>query len=168
MGAHAAMRVVSLPAYFGCCAAACRLHAQHMSLFLVFARPQADSLQLGPYKEVIFMRADLITDGEALATHIEHRWHLRSVNERFSSVEVGTRVGISFEKDGKRTNAFGPNSPLRLMDGIAYTSGHVFAFFDLAQQDWYSIALGSHWPKMIVVPAPPLTQEDSADETSDD
>lgn len=139
-----------------------------MTLPLVFGRPQGDSLHLGPYKEVTFLRAELIGDGEALARHIEHRWHLRGVDDRLSSVEVGARVDICFERNGKRTNAFGPYTKFRLMDGIAYTSGHVFAFFDLAQEDWYSIALGSHWPKMIVVPAPPQTREDAVKETSED
>lgn len=132
-----------------------------MPLPLSFGRPRADPLPLGSYNEVTFVRADLIADGKALATHIEHRWHLSGVEERFSSVEVGAVVDVFFANGGERTKAFGPYSTFRLMDGVAYASGHVFAFFDLAQQDWYSLGLGRHWPTMRVMAAKQRTRDDA-------
>ena len=40
-----------------------------------------------------------------------------------------------------------------MVDGIAYAGDHVFAFSERENQDWYSLALGRHWKKMVVVPA---------------
>ena len=125
-----------------------------MAIRFAFVRPQADPLPSGPYREVTFMRDELIADGEVPAKYIEHRWQVRGVDARFSSVEFGGPIDVYFErKDAQRSKACGPYDTFRLMDGIAYAGGHVFAFFDIERQDWYSSALGQHWLKMTICAA---------------
>jgi hypothetical protein len=139
-----------------------------MAVPVFFGRPHADAVRFGSYTGVVFARAELIADGKAVAKHIEHRWQVHGLNDRFSSLEVRARVEVCFGRDSERSKAFGPFDTFRLMDGIAYASGHVFAFFDLAQQDWYSLGLGRHWPNMLVVSAnaKPQREPDLADDSA--
>lgn len=133
-----------------------------MAVRLAFLRPRSEPLPSGPYATVGFVRDEVIADGEALAKYVEHRWQVRGVDERFSSLQFRNRVDVRFEReDGESSKALGPYSTFTLMDGIAYASGHVFAFFDHEQQDWYSSALGGHWLKMTVVVA--AAREESAE-----
>jgi hypothetical protein len=122
-----------------------------MTVRLAFLRPKAEPVLSEAYEEVKLLLGDLLADGQALATYIENRWHMRGTQERFSSVEFRDPVNIHFARgDGAGSRALGPYEEFNLLDGIAYADGHVFAFFDKERQDWYSRPLGGHWSTMIV------------------
>jgi hypothetical protein len=140
-----------------------------MAVRLVFVRPHAEPLPSGDYREVRLSLADLTADGEVLATYTDNRWQVRGAKERFSAIEFHSRVNAHFErKNGERSKPFGPYASFRLMDGVAYASGHVFAFFDKQQHDWYSLALGHHWRAMILLAASgePHEVADAADDSA--
>ena len=140
-----------------------------VAIRLTFLRPRSEPLPFAPYAKVSFVRDNLVADGEALAKYIEHRWEVAGADERFSSVEFHARVDVHFEgRDGDRSKTFGPYSTFTLMDGIAYASGHVFAFYDHEQKDWYSSALGNHWVKMTVVVATPGKEAAAAEDAATD
>jgi hypothetical protein len=140
-----------------------------MAVRLAFLRPRADPVAFGPYTTVSFVRDELIADGETLAKYVEHRWQVAGGEERFSSVEFYARVDVRFEgREGERSKGFGPYSTFTLMDGVAYASGHVFAFFDRERDDWYSSALGNHWMKMAVIVAAPGQEAAAAEDSATD
>lgn len=140
-----------------------------MTVLLAFVRPHAEPVPSGPYEKVSFSQGDLIADGEPVATYVDSRWQLRGASERFSSVEFRCRVDVHFELgEGERSKAFGPYSTLRLLDGIAYASGHVFACFDKEKRDWYSLPLGRHWPAMSVVAAAAAAERQEPADLADD
>lgn len=132
-----------------------------MAVRLTFIRPHADPVSSGPHGTVSFVGDDLLADGQPLAKYIEHRWQVRAIEDRFSSVEFRARVEVRFEKEGARSKLFGPYNTFSLMDGIAYAGGRVVAFFDREQDDWYSLILGNHWREMTVAPSTANAEEDS-------
>lgn len=135
-----------------------------MAVRLTFVRPHADPSSSGPHGAVSFVGDDLLADGQPVAKYIDHRWQVQGSDDRFSSVEFRARVEVHFQKGEERSKVFGPYNTFSLMDGVAYASGHVFAFFDREQGNWYSSILGTHWRKMTIAPSMAKLERDDHSE----
>ena len=118
-----------------------------------FQRPLAAPLPRGPFREITFEAEQMLVDGDLEATEQENRWR-RLNGDQYSAIDFTVRVDVNFvSASGEASRTLGPHTKFRLVDGIAYAGDHVFAFSDRENRDWYSLALGRHWKKMVVVPA---------------
>jgi hypothetical protein len=118
-----------------------------------FQRPLAEPLRRGPFREVAFQGEKMFVDGDLEASETENRWR-RSNGELYSGMDFLTRVDVHFvDAHGTRSRVLGPHLKFSVMDGVAYAGGHVFAFSDRQNQDWYSLELGRHFAKMVLVVA---------------
>ena len=119
-----------------------------------FQRPLSEPLARGPYREVVFHGESMLVDGELEATEQENRWRRRGSGDQYSAIDFTVRVDAYFvDADGERSRILGPYTKFRVIDGVAYAADHVFAFSDRENQDWYSLDLGKHWKKMVIVAA---------------
>ena len=118
-----------------------------------FQRPLAAPLPRGPFREVTFQGEQMLVDGDLEATEMENRWR-RENGDQYSAIDFTVRVDVHFlSASGELSRTLGPYIKFRVVDGIAYAGDHVFAFSDRENRDWYSLELGRHWTKMVIVPA---------------
>jgi hypothetical protein len=117
------------------------------------SRPNASPLRHGPFENVAFVGNQLTADGTVVATYSDNRWQVKDLSW-YSRIDFTVPVDIRFSSDGgKSSRPLGPYGLFSLVDGVAYAANHVFAVCDEQNLDWYCVDLGSHWKRMIVLPA---------------
>ncbi|HYG55308.1 MAG TPA: hypothetical protein VD965_08415 [Burkholderiales bacterium] len=116
-----------------------------------FHKPQTPPLEAGPYEAVEFSYDRMFANGDFLAKESDNRWEYQG--ERYASVQFTVPVDICFMTKGGRSRVLGPYGDFKVVDGVAYASGHVFAFVDQERKDWYSYDLGRHFERMLIAKA---------------
>ena len=118
-----------------------------------FIRPQAAAKAGPPSETVAITHDEMIADGIVIAKYNANQWQVPD-GEKYSSVEFRVPVDVRFT-DGatERSRTLGPYSKFSMMDGVAYALGHVFAFSDHQNRDWYSYDLGKHWAQLVLTSA---------------
>ena len=120
-----------------------------MPVKVTFGRPRGEPIILGPFERLMFVGIELRDATRVVAVHTDHSWRVNG--DRYSRLDIPGPVLVVLGKED-RQRTFGPFTAFSCVDGVAYSEGHVFAFVDNEQRDWYCVADGHHWKTLEMRP----------------
>jgi hypothetical protein len=86
---------------------------------------------------------------EVLGQYSRHQWHVR--DGHFSRYDCRQRCVVYFtDREGTRSETFGPFEMLHVADGTMYTDDRLFAKFVDETLLWHSFDLDTYWPSLII------------------
>lgn len=95
-----------------------------------------------------------LPDEQVVAHYSRHQWHTGSGH--FSRYDCEGPCGVYFmDREGARSETFGPFDRLHVADGTMYTSEKLFAKFVDETVLWHSFELETYWPNLVLCSHPP-------------
>jgi hypothetical protein len=86
---------------------------------------------------------------EVLGRYSRHQWHVQ--DGHFSRYDCRQPCLVYFtDREGTRSETFGPFETLHVADGTMYTRDRLFAKFVDETLLWHSFDLETYWPNLII------------------
>lgn len=90
-----------------------------------------------------------LPDNTVLGYYSRHQWHVR--DGHFSRYDCREKCLIYFtDREGTRSETFGPFDSLHVADGTMYMQDKLFAKFIDETLLWHSFELENYWPNLII------------------
>jgi hypothetical protein len=90
-----------------------------------------------------------LPSNEVLGHYSRHQWHVR--DGHFSRYDCNEPCLVYFaDREGTRSETFGPFRRLHVADGTMYTLEALFAKFIDETLLWHSFELENYWPSLII------------------
>ena len=124
------------------------------SLRVTLAKATGEELALPPARSLVFDGRRLVLDGRQIAEHTKGGWLLPD-GQVYLRLDCNQPVEVTYSTSG-RSHAFSKLSPLQSVssvDGFLYGNHDILAYYDQQHDDWYSLELAQHWPRIAVAPA---------------
>ena len=124
------------------------------SLVAVFSRPSGLQKRIGPLTD-LFLGVDAVraaAGGPVIAERRNHLWHVDG--QRYSRLQLEGPVTLYLLR-GSDSKSYGPYKALRVVDGVAFCEGRVFASVERDRNCWYCQEDGHRWDLIVIKPALP-------------
>ena len=90
-----------------------------------------------------------IPGNEVVGQYSRHQWHVR--DGHFSRYDCLEPCHVYFtDREGTRSETFGPFEQLHVADGTMYAHDKLFAKFIDETLLWHSFELENYWPNLII------------------